>query len=127
RERVLDRGVVREHAVESRQLEDYANLLVRRGEPQVALRSADQLQRRDHRAEPGAVDEAHPFQVDDKTWRSVVPDGVADNLLQRRRAGDIEPPGGHHDRDARVRLARLDLETHNPARDYIGGTRERPP
>src|SRR5436305_928636 len=126
-ESVLDRRVISKHPVERRELEDHANLLVGRREPDVALGPSDQLQRPDHRAAPGAVDEAHPFHVDDEPRRSVVLDGVADRCLQRRSAGDVEAAVRHDDGDARVRSARLDFQAHNPARDYNGGTRERPP
>ena len=66
-ERFLDRGEVGKHTVQGGQLQHHPHLLIRCGQPEVALGAANQLERRDDRAQAGAVDEADAFQVDDQT------------------------------------------------------------
>src|SRR5260370_6920841 len=72
REGFLDSCVVRKDPVEGGELEHHADLLVRRGEPQLTLSAADLLQRRDHGTEPCGVDEADALHVDDHLRRAVL-------------------------------------------------------
>src|ERR1700674_951754 len=104
-------GVVRKHPVERGQLEHYTNLLVGGGKPQVALRAADLLQRRDDGAEACAVDEADALQVDDYP-RLAVLHGLADRVLQCGCAGHVQTPGRSDDGDPVVDLPALYLKTH---------------
>src|ERR1700675_1208713 len=85
-------GVVRKDPVERGQLEHYTNLLVGGGKPQVALRAADLLQRRDDRAEACAVDEADPLEIDHDSGLAVL-HGLADRVLQGGGAGHIQASG----------------------------------
>src|ERR1700674_5444655 len=104
-------GVVRKHPVERGQLEHYTNRLVGGGKPQVALRAADLLQRRDDGAEAGAVDEADPLQVDDNPGLAVL-HGLADRVLQSGRAGHVQAAGRSDDGAPDVDLPALDVTTH---------------
>src|SRR5438105_14735746 len=110
-ERVLDRWVVREDAVQRGELQDHAHLLVRRRESQVAPAAANQLECGDHRAQARAVDEADAFQVDDQTWRAVF-DRIADRLFKRGRAGYVEPARWNHDCHPCLGLTRLNVQAH---------------
>src|ERR1700730_7673784 len=102
-------GVVRKDPVERGQLEHYTNLLVGGGKPQVALRAADLLQRRDHRAEACAVDEADPVEVGHAPWLAVL-HGLADRVLQRGGAGNIQASRRRDDGGPVVDLPALYLE-----------------
>src|SRR6476646_10602619 len=62
-ERFLDSGEVGKHPVQGGQLEHHPHLLIGSRQPEVALGAAHQLESRDDRAEAGAVDEAHAFEV----------------------------------------------------------------
>src|ERR1700682_4719771 len=104
-------GVVRKHPVERGQLEHNTDLLVGGGQPQVALRAADLLQRRDDGAEASAVDEADPLQVDDYPGLAVL-HSLADRVLQCWSAGHVQAPGRSDHGDPVVDLAALYLETH---------------
>src|SRR5258708_18813056 len=104
-------GVVRKNPVERGQLEHYTDLLVGGGQPQVALRASDLLQRRDDGAQAGAVDEADPLQVDHDP-RLVALHGFADRVLQCGGSSHVQTPGRRDDGDPVVDLTALYLETH---------------
>src|SRR5229473_6499021 len=106
----LYRCVVRKNPVERGQLEHYADLLVGGGEAQVALRASDLLQRRDDRAQAGAVDEADPLQVDHDP-RLLALHGFTDCVLQSGGSGHVQAPGGSDDGYPAVDLTALYLET----------------
>src|SRR5579859_3372881 len=124
-ERVLDRRVVGEDAIQRGQLQDHTHLLVRRREPQVAPAAPDQLECGDHRAQARAVDEADAFHVYDQTWRAVF-DRIADRLLQRGRAGHVEPARWHDDCHPCLGLTRLNVQAHGSTA-YNAGKASRPP
>src|SRR6266550_1682954 len=107
----LDSRVVGEDPIQGGELQHETSLLVGRRQAQLALAAADLLQRRDHRAEAGRVDEAHAFHVDDDPRRAVL-DHLRDRLLERRRAGYVEPARGRDDGYPVVGGACLDFERH---------------
>src|SRR5207249_6764025 len=68
----LDCGVVREHPVQRRELEDDAHLLVGSGQAQLPLAAADLLEGGDHRAQSRRIDEADALHVDhDLVWAAL--------------------------------------------------------
>jgi len=105
----LDRRVVGEYSIERGELEHHTNLLVGSGEPELALAASHLLERRDHRTEASAVDEADAFHVDDDVLGAVLYN-FGYSLFQRRRAGHVKTARGCDHGGTAVGFARLDLE-----------------
>src|SRR5207248_1437090 len=114
-ERVLDRRVVREDAIEGGQLEHDANLLVRRRQPEVAFRAAQHLEGGDHGSEAGAVDKADTFHVDHQPGRAVL-DRVTDRCLESGSTGDVKAARGRDHRHTPIRLPCLYFQAHRSKR-----------
>src|SRR5579859_476381 len=114
-ERVLDRRVVREDAIEGGQLEHDADLLVGRRQPEIAFRAAQHLEGGDHGPQAGAVDKADTFHVDHQPRRAVL-DRVTDRCLQGGGTGDVKAARRRDHRHPRIRLPCLYFQAHRTKR-----------
>src|SRR4051794_3021616 len=84
RDGLLARGVDREHAVESRDLEDLRDVAVAADERELAVVRAEPLDAADEHAERRRVDERRPREVDDHLARPL-PDHLEQLLLELGR------------------------------------------